>query len=174
MVFFSSIELLCWQNLCNNLPVQDLLLSLFRLHCCLFLLWCVEVYSWSVLCPNIITLPIKRGGIMASPERIKQILVIALFWIILNPNDLRVVRSTWADIVIRRVIQISLTISYLRFGHSRNPLKSQFDAPKATSSELCELLTWSWDVVIWSLRYCWRSWIHGGLCRLGTTKPELS
>lgn len=59
MVFLCSVEFLGRQNLSYNLPVQEFLLTLQRLLCCIFLLRCVEVYTRSVLRPHIISLPTK-------------------------------------------------------------------------------------------------------------------
>jgi hypothetical protein len=60
MVFLCSVELLSRQNLGYDLPVQQILLMLQRLPCCLLLLRCVEVYTRSVLRSHIITLCLSR------------------------------------------------------------------------------------------------------------------
>lgn len=60
MVFLCSVELLGRQNLGYDLPVQQILLMLQRLPCCLLLLRCVKVYTRSVLRSHIITLCLSR------------------------------------------------------------------------------------------------------------------
>ena len=152
VVFLCSVKLFGRQNLSNNLPVQQLLLPFHGLQSFLLLLWCVIVYSRSVLRSYITSLAIRRGGIMASPESIKQRLIATFLRVILNTNDLRMVGSTRTNIVIRRIVDMPLGIPNLGLGNTKDSLERQFDTPETPGAELRELLARSGDVVVWTLR----------------------
>ena len=77
---------------------------------------------------------------MPSPENIKQGLKATFFWVILNPNDLRVVSGARTDILIRGIVKKALAITNIRLGHARDSLESQLDSPEATGAELDKLL----------------------------------
>lgn len=151
MVFLCWVEFLGRQNLSYYLPVQNLLLTLQRLLCCILLLRCVEVYTRSVLCPHIIPLAIKRSWIMPGPEHVKQSIEAALLRVILNPNDLRMVRGPRTHILIGGIVKEPLGVPDLSLCHARGSLKRELHAPETTRSELCELLTRGGNVVVWTL-----------------------
>lgn len=174
MVFLGSVELLCGQNLSNNLPVQELLLPLLGLQCSLLLLRCVEVYSGSVLCPNIVPLAIERGRVVAGPEGIKQVLVAARLGVELNPNDLGVVGGAGADVVVRRIVKVALRISDLGLRHAGDSLEGQFDAPEAAGAELGELLAGGGNVVVGALGDGGGGGVHGGVGGGASAEAELA
>lgn len=105
-------------------------------------------------------LTIKRGRIMASPECFKQILVGTLPKIILNTDDLRVIRSPCTHILIRRLVHSPLRIPDLGLRHSGYSLKRELNAPEAPGAELRELLPRRWGVIIGALS-------DGGAGRVG-------
>lgn len=108
-------------------------------------------------------LAIGSGGIMPGPKNIKQRLIAALFRVVLNPDNLRVVGRTRAYILVRRIVQIPLRVTYLGLGDSRHPLKGKLDPPKATRPELGELSAGSGYVVVGALSYGGGGGVHGGI-----------
>lgn len=89
---------------------------------------------------------------MPRPENIKQIIVLALVGIILDPNHFGVVRGPGANIFVRRIMHQSLTIPDLSLGYPGDSLERQFHTPEAPSTELGELLPRCRHVVIRPLR----------------------
>ena len=96
-------------------------------------------------------LAIQGGGVMSRPEDIKQRLKIALFGIILNPDNLCMVRCVRADILVWRIVEEPLGVSNLRMSHTGDSLKRQLHAPEASSGELCKLISRRRNVIIVSL-----------------------
>jgi hypothetical protein len=68
MVLLSSVELLGRKDLGNNLPAQQLLLLFQRIFSCFLLFRGVVVYSWSVLCSNVISLSHKKIQLSLLPS----------------------------------------------------------------------------------------------------------
>lgn len=89
---------------------------------------------------------------MPRPEGIKQVLVLARPGIVLNPNDLIVVRHPRAHILIARLVEVPLAIPHLRLRHPRNPLERELHAPEAPGPELRELLPRRGYIVVGALR----------------------
>ncbi|CAL5425761.1 unnamed protein product [Camellia sinensis] len=56
---------------------------------------------------------IKRSRVVSGPKNIKQGLVTTLLGIILNPNDLQVIRGPRTDIIVARVVKIALSVPNL-------------------------------------------------------------
>ncbi len=96
-------------------------------------------------------LAIKRSWIMPGPEHVKQSIEAALLRVILNPNDLRMVRGPRTHILIGGIVKEPLGVPDLSLGHTRGSLKRELHAPETTRSELRELLTRGRNVVVWAL-----------------------
>lgn len=117
-------------------------------------------------------LAIEGGGVMSSPEKIKQSFIATLFRVILNPNHLRMVRSTRTHILVRGIMQIPLSITYFSLGNTRDSLISQFHSPETTCTELRELLSRGWNIIVGSLCYG-RCRVCRGVGRIAGTESEL-
>lgn len=68
MILLGPIEFLCGKDFSDDLPLPGSLLLLHGFSSSLFLFWRVEIYSRSILCPNIVSL----NAIMTAMDRIFQ------------------------------------------------------------------------------------------------------
>lgn len=88
---------------------------------------------------------------MLSPENAKQLLVGALFGIILDPDDFVVVGGGGTHVVVCGVVKEALGVSDLGRGHPRNPLEGELGSPEAARAELRKLLPRRWNIVVRAL-----------------------
>lgn len=88
---------------------------------------------------------------MAVPKNLKQSIKRTILRIILNSHNLIMLGSTRTHIAISRIMQQALSISDFSSGNTRHTLKCELHTPKATGSELGELLAGSGGVGVGSL-----------------------
>lgn len=88
---------------------------------------------------------------MSGPERVKKRVVAALLGVELDPDDLGMVGSPRADVLVAGIVQEALAVPDLGLGHARDPLEGQLNPPEAARPELCELLARGGNVVVRTL-----------------------
>lgn len=152
MILLCSVKFLRRQYLCNYFSIYAFLKLLQGFFCCFFLFRRVVVYSCAVMGSNIVALSIKLCRIDPFPKNFQQMLITALTRIVLNPNDLRMIRLPSTNILVPRLIYVPLTKPNLRPRNSRHSLERQLRPPETPRGELRELLPRRRNVCVRPLR----------------------
>src|SRR5687768_13537285 len=113
VIILCNIKATKWSYFCyNRVFVSSLILKIsFGLLSNLFLLQIMIKDCRTVLCPNIVTLPVKGRGIVCTPENVKYFLKIYNLRIKFDLYRFCIPGSPSAYLFIRRVFYLSSRIS---------------------------------------------------------------
>ena len=97
-------------------------------------------------------LAVGRGGIVARPEDVEEVVELAGGDVVVDADDLVVVGGAGADVLVGRVVEVPLAVSHLGASHAGDALERELHAPEAPGAELRELVPGRRAVLIGALR----------------------
>lgn len=137
VVILCRPELLERNNFRHYRPRPDA--SALQLHLItlrqLLLLLIVIKDDGSVLCPDIVSLPVPRSGIVSLPKDFQKLIISNLFGIVGDLTNLCMPGCTTTDLLVGGMLHMAARVSGDNLLNSCQPMKDSLDAPETTGPE---------------------------------------